>query len=207
MIGDAIDVDAIERALQAWVVAGSGLDGAHVAWSDTGRGIPTKPYISLNMIGDSPIGLAELGVEDAANPQQGAEINQTIRQPSQATLSIQCYQTTNDATGRRRALAILKNVALHRYVPAIADALAEAGVGVAQISSARSAGAMINSANWEPRCVMEVQINLIGQIKTPGTYIQSAEIVGPADQTEVVPPQTPAVGTAAGTSTAAGVSG
>lgn len=201
------DTLAIERAIQAWVVAGSGILGPQVTWSDQGGGAPGSPYISLALIGDDEVGTAELLSRDAADPQPGAEIEHVVRDSRTATLSITCFQTRDGSVGPRRALAILADIRAARHLPDIADALRDAGVGVARFSRARSVGANINAATFQPRCVMEVTINLRGELAAPATYIQAVDITDAENEVSRVPQPTDGVGTAAGTSTAAGVSG
>jgi hypothetical protein len=52
----AIDWTTIANAIQAWVVAGSGLAADHVIWSFKGPGRPSTPYIQLNIIAVRPVG-------------------------------------------------------------------------------------------------------------------------------------------------------
>jgi len=42
---------SIENAIQAWVVAASGLADDHVIWAEQSQARPTTPYIALNIIG------------------------------------------------------------------------------------------------------------------------------------------------------------
>lgn len=44
----SIDWDSIEAGVQAWVMAGSGLDDAHVIWAFDGGGRPSSPFIEMS---------------------------------------------------------------------------------------------------------------------------------------------------------------
>lgn len=197
--------NTIERALQAWVVEGSGLAGDHVVWNDLKLAQPTKPYISLAFVGERGVGSDEVITRDAASPQAGAEIEHVVRGNRVALLSITVYVTSADAVGERAARAILDDVRTQRSVPDTADALGDAGIGVANIESTRAVGIGIDSADIEPRVVMTVACNIGSTLVRTGTYIQSAEITNETTgETFDAPASDESAGTAAGTSTASG---
>lgn len=199
------DWQTLQRAVQAWVVEGSGLPGARVIWTDQ-KGIqPAKPYITLAWIGEAGVGSDEQITRNASSPQAGAEIENVVRGNRVETLSVQVYLTSGDAQGARAGIAILGDVRSQRFVEETAEALREAGVGVANMAGIRTVGITVDSVDIEPRAVMEVSCNIGSELVRTGTYIQTAEITNETTgEVFEAPERTPAVGAAAGSSTATG---
>lgn len=164
------DMTATENAIAAWVRNASGLDADHVQWADQGMPRPSGPWISLKVINDDSAG-AWTDVEDAPEPQDGAEIRHVARELVRQVLSVQCF--AGAALGVASAIALLRKVRGKLGLPETSEGLKEGGVGVGTISPIRNVGAARAGA-FEPRASMDVVIFLASEEEELGTYIEQA---------------------------------
>ncbi len=164
------DLTDVENAIAAWVMGASGLDADHVQWADQGLPRPAGPWISLKVISDDSAG-AWTDVEDAAEPQDGAEIRHVARELVRQVLSVQCF--AGAALGVASAIALLRKVRGKIALPEAAEVLKDGGVGVGTVGPIRNVGAARAGA-FEPRASMDVVIFLASEEEELGTYIEQA---------------------------------
>ena len=166
------DIATVENAIQAWIVAGSGLAADKVLWSGQGKGRPGEQWISLKFLALPSEGQDWTDVEDAPEPQDGAEIEHRARGQRVATLSIQCY--AGNAVGAVSPMMRLERVKLARSLPTAMDAFRAGGVGIRSMSGPTDVSAPRTPGTFEPRAVMSARISLAAELVETGTYIEKA---------------------------------
>lgn len=174
-----------QAAIQAWIVAGSGLAADRVRWSGQGGNIPTGvPWISITVLADQPTGSPWVDVEDATSPTAGAEIVHVARSQHAGTLSIQMFNAA--AVGSSSGIAVLRRLRAAARLPTVRAALEAGGVGLGSFTAARNVPALQNATYFEPRGVIECRIHTVCEIRPDdggeaGTYIETVEIEGAVD--------------------------
>lgn len=158
-----MDFGAIENAIHAWVVAGSGLLAANVIWAGQGGPEPTGRYISIRLPGLRRIG------SDWKEYSGGLANVVTSRGVRTMTLSL---QTFNGAPlGNNSNLATLE-----RVISAAADRelLAAGGVGLGSVGAITVIDGD-RSSLLDPRAVVDVVIHLASETLGTGTTIEHVE--------------------------------
>jgi len=164
---------AVEDALHAWVVAGSGLPASKVVWSQQSVARASVPFVSLRIANLSRQGHDWLEVVDAPSPEAGAEIVHRSRGPRQLTLSLQAF--AGAATGSLAAIAILEGIIAAANLPSRRDALNDAGVGVASFTPVLSLDGIVSTVLFEPRATIDVLCHVTSEVAEFGTYISTVE--------------------------------
>lgn len=167
---------ATEKAIQNWVVIGSGLAADKVIWSQQDGPRPASPYIALRPASLAATGIDWVDVVDSEAPTPGNEIEYHVRGPRIVELWMQCHGVV--ATGDQSPVAILESVRTSHRLPSVRKPLKDAKIGVADSTPVSYLGSTINNANFEPRAVMSVTLHLASDVSEPGTVIESAEITG-----------------------------
>lgn len=164
-------------AIMAWVRAGSSVTAV---WAQQDGPPVARPYIEVGRPSvDEARGLGWVDVEDNPTPSAGAEILQVARQPVVIRVRLQCFATDpieDDATSA--ACAILSTLARKSKLPTMQDALRAANLGIMRIGGVQSTGGVVNSANFEPRAVLEVAFHGAAEVSETGTYVETVETDG-----------------------------
>jgi hypothetical protein len=166
-----------EDAIHEWIVAASGLAVDRVLWAVEGFERPESgPWISLNIIGSTPVGQSWKETKANPTPSPGAERLITVRSVHVGTLSIQCFG--GDATGVDSPRKRLERCALALSLPSRARALNEANVAIGQVGGVQSVGGVINSTRFEPRAVLQVNAHYNDELSETGTYVENVSATG-----------------------------
>jgi len=168
----APDWITIEDAIATWVALG----GAAVAWAEDDGPRPAKPFVSMHVDGIARIGQDWTDIQDAAAPVAGAEIEHLVRGTRSLTLTLQCFASS--PTGTLAAVGILEKIITAARLPTARAALNDAKLGVSAIGPVRSIGKVINSADFEPRAVVEVTLFTVAEQVETSTYIETVETEG-----------------------------
>jgi len=168
----------VENAIQAWIVAASGLAGAKVIWAEQGGNRPAPPYIAINAITLSRFGedwkrIVDL-TGDIPPPPVGEEIEVHLEGPREIALSIQCF--ADSPLGTASAMAILNDVQARVRIASIASALRTGGVTVRRFDAINSLGAIVGATDWEPRATMTAYIGVASDVSETATYIETVKI-------------------------------
>ena len=175
----------VQAAIQAWIVAATGLATDRVRWSDQGGKQPSTPglWISLAVIAESS-GQPWATVEDAAAPASGAEIVHVARAMNTGTLSIQAFGGA--AAGNGAPLALLRGLRLALRLPSVQAAHAGI-VGFGSFDAATSVPGVRDQTYFEPRAAMACRFFTAAELRATaagvetGTYIEHTEITGEAE--------------------------
>jgi hypothetical protein len=169
--------ETVQAAIQAWIVAGSGIPADRVRWADQGGTIPTDVlWISLSVIAEQTLGRPWADVTNNPTPAPLADVIHTVRSSNVGTLSIQVFNAA--AQGSSSALQILKNVILARSLPSVHAALVAGGVGIGAFTSARNTGKVENAIYFEPRSVLECRFHTAAETQETGPAIETVETDG-----------------------------
>jgi hypothetical protein len=168
---------AIENALHAWAVAGSGYAAQKVIWSMQEGPRPTGPYIALRLATIDGIGQDWTDYENIDEPEEGAELRVYARGMREATLTFQAFAGVDGvSTGAAMPLAVLNAVTSAAKLPSVRSALQAAGVGIGEINAAQALEGSLGQAVLEPRAVMEARLFLASEIQETATYIQHVRL-------------------------------
>ncbi len=127
-----------------------------------------------------PIDLSDAGTgthtlsDTASTVRAGAERVTKARGVRRVVLSIQVF--AGAPHGAATPVALLELVRLAAALPARHAALSAAGVAVASFGPAMSIDGVVGSSTFEPRGVLDVQINLASEVSETSTYIETAEV-------------------------------
>lgn len=183
MAGPGIDFEAVETAMRAWVMAGTGLASSRVCLADDGPRPDDDgtPYVSIS--GLEPLQRGHDGVRVTDTPGavlgDGEEITHTARGMRQLDVRFQCFGGTvpgRAATGSGSPVAMLSGVVAARALPTAADALREAGVGVGVMGKVQWVSTGRVDSIFEPRAVLDVTCFVGSETTERGTFIQKARI-------------------------------
>ena len=166
----------IEKAIQNWIVIGSGLPPDKVIWAQQDGPRPLSPYIALRPEALASSGIDWVDVVDSPTPTPGAEIEYHVRGPRTVELFFQCHG--DKATGNQSPVVILERVRTSHRLPSIRKTLIDSFIGVSESTPISYLGSTINNANFEPRATMSLTVHLSSDISESGTVITSAVISG-----------------------------
>ncbi len=168
---------AMEDALHAWIVAGSGLPAASVFWADQNEPRPAAPCISMRLSASAAPGLDWIDVLDAPDPVDGAEVEEHVRGPRVVTLSLQSYAAS--ATGAGAAGSLLEGVRVASRQTSPRILLGRAGWGVGTVGPIQViGGAAMNTVVFEPRATLQVTLHAASDAYETATYIESVDVEG-----------------------------
>jgi hypothetical protein len=190
-----VDVTAIEDAIHAWVVAGSGLDADHVIWGAeaTGGGpVPSGTYISMRLlgigrvsddwlisrrVGGPGVGAFAGGAFSSAAFAVDAGIVHHVRGTRHPNLELTCF--AGDRYGAGRAQMVLERVLTSIRLPSVGAALRAGGVGIGVRGLVRVAS-VPRSTMFDPRAIVEVGLHVEIDVEETGQSIEhvEAEVMG-----------------------------
>lgn len=165
---------AVEDAIHAWAVSGTGLAGSRIIWSEQNGPRPDTPYVTLLFIGNRQVGVDWTEIEDVSDPDPGEEIRHKVRGKRVATLSVQCFG--GDATGTSAPDELLEGMRSSARLPSVAASLVAVGLGVGEMGPVQRAGAVRQETVFEPRATMDVMLFVGAEVEELGTYISNAEV-------------------------------
>ncbi len=149
----AIGWTAIEGAIAAWCLSGSGLPEGQVIWSYQGGPRPTPPYLALSLTDIRRGGQSTVTREFPTDPEPGSEIRRLHRNSQMATLSLQLF--ADGATGETGAVArlhdTLESIDIH------VNALDTAGIGIGDIGAVTLVAGRVNTL-LEPRAIVPLEL-------------------------------------------------
>lgn len=167
----AVPNTTIEDALQAAVVAASGIAADRVRWAEQNLGRPDTrgPWISMRLLS-----LVESGPPWVDIVRQGGNILHTARCALVGSVSLQCFEGA--ASGTSSAIAILERVRAKLVLPSIADVLAAANVAITGRGPTTSTAGQISAAAIEPRAMLELRFTGASEVTEVGGYIETADL-------------------------------
>jgi hypothetical protein len=164
---------AVEDAVRAWVLTGSGLDNEHVIWADQDGPRPGLPFVTIK-IGDlSPVGPADLVPDTDLARAAGQEIRRTVTQLFEFTASVQAFTTPTTGTAAARSLLARVHTAVR--LPTVNDALNLAGIAPFDVGKVQNLSAVLGQG-FEGRASLEVRFYAQESLAENLGYITSIEI-------------------------------
>lgn len=161
-----VDFTTIKNAIQAWVVAGSGLAGNHVVWGSLrdSRGNPVpRPsgmFISLQIAG-----LRSPGFDDANTYTEASNVlSQTLQGPRVLVLFMQVFQGSPTGGSDIGALSLLNDLLAAVARDDIAQALQLAKVSIGSYDDAQYVPGAYNDAKQELRAFTTVRLHVRSRI-------------------------------------------
>jgi len=123
---------AIESALHAWVVAGSGLGASSVIFAAQPGPRPAAPYCTIRIMGISPLGSPYRVTEPAAVPAPNADVELSAVDSEQVAVQITAFAgPAGAATGATAPDEILAKIRRNAGLPGRIDALHAGGISIA----------------------------------------------------------------------------
>jgi hypothetical protein len=174
---------AIENALQAFVVARSGLAATQVIWAHQNASQPAGAFITLEIVGDSLTEGSPEVLEDDTGTTPGAEVTLTSQSMLDCGLRIQCFTppargtAPGVPTGSASARAILSQVRTGSALTATVEALAAAGVSVYDLGAIQFVPA-IAGTDFEGRGVLDLRFYVLDSAVETTTYIGEVDAAG-----------------------------
>jgi hypothetical protein len=166
-----MDQTAMENALHAWVSAALAFD---VIWADQNAPAPAIParggrYGTIRLTGPFGQGAELASATNLSNP-AGQEIEQTVSEQQEWSLSVQVYGAN--------ARAQLAGAKLKLQLPAALEALRAAGVAVVDVGDTQDVSALVGS-QIETRALMDVRIRTVDSATERTGYIDRVGISSP----------------------------
>ena len=163
-------------AIRQWVIVGSGLDPTAVTFYGQNQPRPSGPWISLRLRDDArPRGWRNR-IDQGGDP-----VLQYVRGRFVATLDITCYagmpNPTNPNT-QRGPVQILGDVLASLELESVGALLSQYKVGTGTRDKIRSTDGVINTAKYEPRAIVSVQLHLTSELAELSTWIDQATADG-----------------------------
>lgn len=161
-----------EDAIQARVVAATGLPGAKVIWENQNKARPLRPFIALRIDDAESLGEAETKVTNNPAPSSGQEILLTTRSQNRVQLTVTCFTTSTSGDSSARAyLKKLQMYLSHPSCTATLNGLAEP-IGILTASSVQDASIVLET-DIEGRAVMTVVCLVADAFTEATTYIET----------------------------------
>lgn len=158
-----------ENAIHDWVRLASGLPADHVLWEGR-HPYPSGTWILMRIVSDRDFGPA--WVDRAA---AGDDVTYTARALRGATLELQCI--AGDEGGDGSCIALLELVGRKRILPSFRDALSLAHVAVGAFGAVRWLAGRRDDL-FEPRAVVDVELNLASEVSETGPAIKHVQVEG-----------------------------
>jgi hypothetical protein len=165
---------AVENAIHAWVVIGSGLDADRVIWTGDGPSgpQPAGTFISMRIIDDNT------GFRDWLLPRrEGNGIRYRIRSHHMATLELSC--NADGSFGSQRGAMILRRVIAARALPSVVESM-RGVVGIGPAGKIRLIPG-VRSTLLDPKAMVEVGIHMVTEISEPGSAIETVSVATTTD--------------------------
>lgn len=156
----AIQWQTVQRALQSWIVTGTGLAGSHVIWTGQNGDVPSGVYCELRLTV-----LPRFGRDWIDHAVVGGDYVASLRGPRRAVFTVQCFQSAGGTSlGDESVMAVLDNAMSAYALESVTTALVAAGIGVSSIDAIQGTDGVLNSVRNEQRAVVAVHINLVSEI-------------------------------------------
>lgn len=173
----AANWSTIEDAIQAQIVAASGLSGSKVIWEHQGRDRPTTELITLRLDGaeDTAPATPENRVTDNPAPTAGAEILLTSSQQVDFDLVVTLYAGPKTGTGS--AFARLNKVRAYLGRDDVVETLGASGLALFAVGRVRSQPTILET-EFESRATLTLRFRTVDGNEETTTYIETAEVTG-----------------------------
>jgi hypothetical protein len=155
-----VDWTAIEDALAAWALAGSGLPVGSVIWAYQGGPRPQPPYLALSLTD-----VRQIGHDWADREDEPGGIKLLHRGPRMATLDLQLFGGVHPVAQLADTLSALGP---------FADELDHAGIGIGDTAPVQLVAGRVNTL-LEPRAVASVELHLFSELESYAEYIARVE--------------------------------
>jgi hypothetical protein len=154
-VADSVDIALFESAIQAQVVAGTGLADGQVVLRDQNARAPAGTYLTVATDGPITVGGPKSVYQsyDATKP-LGQEVGLTVQGPAEMRVSVQGY--TGATVGDANAQALLQQLRMYLQLPTTRDLLHLAGISVIDFGQVRRIPAVFGSA-MEGRAILELR--------------------------------------------------
>jgi hypothetical protein len=161
---------AVENAIHAWVVSGSGLDAEHVIWA--GGPTPAGLYISMRIINVDSVS------DDWLISRRTADggIVHHARGTRHPILELTCF--AGERYGAKRAEMVLARVTAALVLPSVAAALRKGDVGVGTFEKARVVEGR-RSGMFDPRAIVEVMLHIKIDVSEVGGEFRTVQVATP----------------------------
>lgn len=171
----AINFEALENAIRAWVQPASGYIDDLVLFGDQDTDAPAGDHILIRVgdllhRGSTPAVKRSL---TAGSPPAGEEITQTVSGARELLVSIQAF--TQATMGNASAKAVLSKVQAALELPTVREALNAAGLGVQDVGDVTGVPEYFG-ADLEGRAVLDVRFMLVQTGTEKVGYIQTVEV-------------------------------
>lgn len=166
-----------ENAIHQWVRLASGLSADRVLWEGR-HPYPPGTWILMRVSGSRDFGAP--WVDRARSGDDDVEY--TARGLRAVTLELQCIAGAEG--GETSCVALLEQVIQKRILPSHRAGLSAAGVGVGACGAARWLDAKRDEL-FEPRAVVEVELNLASEVSEIGPAINHVNVEGSAGDADV----------------------
>lgn len=164
---------AIENAIQAQVVAASGLAASNVIWSFQSRSKPTRDFIRLELdsIESQNSVTPETSTIDNPTPSAGAEIVSSSEEQIDFTVEIHFFTGVSGGTGSARS----RLATILRYMSAeeVTTALDASGVALIDCGPVTALPVVLD-AEYESRARATLALRTVDGFRKTATYIQTA---------------------------------
>lgn len=169
--------NAMENAIIAWIVAGSGLATSKVVWAQQSNERPAGAYISVRLRSIATFGEDWDVISDNPTPTAGAEILRTTRGMRRLTVGMQAFAGVDGAgTGATAPFGLLHGVAAAAESEIRQAALDAGGVGIMSVGPVQSIDGTLGAGLFEPRAVLEVLASVTSEMVETATYIETVEV-------------------------------
>lgn len=166
-----------ENAIHDWVRLASGLSADQILWEGR-HPYPAGTWILLRVAGSRDFGAP--WVDRARDGDDDVEY--TARGLRATTLELQCI--AGDEGGEASCVALLEAVIQKRILPSHRAGLSAAGVGVGAAGAPRWLAAKRDDL-FEPRAIVEVDLNLAFEVSETGPAIKHVNIEGSVGDADV----------------------
>ena len=168
--------EAIENAIQAQVVAATGLAGASVRWADQSRDAPASgDSVRLAVLTGGVVGHAEESTITNPAPSAGQEI--ILRSHEQAEFEVQVQVFTMSPTGNSSAFAQANNVARYLQRDDVTDTLFASKLALVSVDNVQRLPLMLET-EFQGRALFTARFRTLDGSEYATTYIETAEWVG-----------------------------
>lgn len=157
----SLDYDAIQTAISAAVVSGTGLDADHVLWAyesyQGGERPAGESFVTLQLGPSSTIGIDGFDATTDLTRPAGQEVQLKATTLQSFRIYLQAFGGT--PTGNTSSLAVLERFRNRLGLPSVRDLLA--GVGISPFDSGSVANVpFIEGSKFESRATLEVRCYL-----------------------------------------------
>lgn len=174
----SVDWVTIEDAIHAWVVAGSGLDGANVIWANQDVPIPASGAYIMIRATARPIGRGWLNY--STNPGEPAGEELIEEHNSMAEVEVQLTAFDGDATGASRGSNLIMRCRAYAQFSAQRALFKAAGWAPARWSDIQDISQIVGAGGgslFEPRALASAFGFSSVNLQSTSTYIEIVEMV------------------------------